>query len=105
MRYSGGIDFCPRVDCAQTLAVVRINQTKFELRYARELVPRFLDLGGVEPGNLHQDPVRSDRTDDRFAAAEVIHAFADDFDRLVEHSFASGSCPRSSAGSGTKCRL
>ena len=38
----------------------------------------------VEAGNLHKDAVATLRGDDRFADAELVDAFADDFDGLIE---------------------
>ena len=70
----------------QSLAVIGINQAEFELGYTRKLIARLLDLRGIEPWNLNQNSVLTDRADDRFAAAEIIDAFADDFDGLVEQT-------------------
>src|SRR5713101_3234653 len=78
--------FLSFVDRFQPLTVVRINETKFEFGHARELITRFLNLGGIEPGNLDKNPIAADRTDDWFADAEVIDPFANDFDGLVEHT-------------------
>ena len=78
-------DFLPLVDLFQPLAVVRINQAELELGHARKLIARFLNLRRIEARNLDENAIVTDRSDDRFAAAEIIDALADDFDRLVEH--------------------
>src|SRR5260370_576773 len=82
-----GNDLLSFVDLAQSLAIICIDQAELEFRHARELVPRFLNLRGVQPGNLDQNPITPDRADDRFASAKVIHAFANDFHCLVKHAF------------------
>ena len=38
----------------------------------------------LESRDLNQDSILPDRADDRFAAAEIVDALADDFDRLIE---------------------
>ena len=81
----------PGIDRPEPFAVVGIDETKLQFCHSRQLTPRFLNLPGIEAGNLDQDPICSDRADNRLAASEVIHAFPDDFDRLVEHSFS--ECP------------
>jgi hypothetical protein len=73
------------------LAVVRINQSKLELRDSRELLSRLDDLGRIQPRNLHQDPIGPDRTNDGLAAAEIIDALANHLDGLVEIRFRQSS--------------
>src|SRR5438046_8835376 len=79
--------FLAGIDRAQPFAAIRINQAKLELGHARELIPCFLNFCGVESRNLDENSIAPDRTDDRFASAEVIDAFANDLDCLVEHGF------------------
>ncbi len=69
----------------QALAVIRINEAKFQFGDARKLIARFLNLGRVESGDLNQDAIVPHRSDDRLAAAEVVDTFANDLDRLIEH--------------------
>ena len=79
--------FLSRIDRAQAFPVIRINKAEFELGHARKLIARFLDLRGIEPRNLDENTIVADRTDDRLATAKIIDAFANDFDRLLEHRF------------------
>src|SRR5262249_31453083 len=78
------------VNRGQPFAVVRVNQSEFELGYFRQLLARLLDFGGIESRNLNQYSILADGTDDWFARAEVINAFADDFDCLIQQSGRNG---------------
>ena len=79
-------NFLASINGAQAFAVVWINQAKLQLRDARELISRLLNLSGVQSWNLDKNPIAADRTDDWFAAAKIIDALANDLDRLVEHA-------------------
>src|SRR4029434_5992627 len=61
------------VDLPQSFAVIWINQTEFQLRHARELIARFLDLGGVESWDLHQNAVVRDGTDYRLPGPQHVY--------------------------------
>src|SRR5207237_10564894 len=50
-------DFLPAINRSQTFAVVRKNRAKLELAYARKLFAPFLDLRGIETGDLNQDQI------------------------------------------------
>ena len=67
------------------LIILRMDQRKFELRYSRELVARFLDFRRIEAGNLDENTVGIRRRDDRLANAELVDALANDLHRLVDH--------------------
>ncbi len=73
-------------DLGHELLVLRMDQRELELGHARKLLARFLDLRGIEPGDLHQDAVIAYWANDRFAAAEIVDPLADHLDRLVEHA-------------------
>src|SRR5437016_12383635 len=79
-------DLFSLVDLAQSLAIIGIDQTKLEFRHARKLVPRFLNLRSVEPGNLYQNPVIRDGTNDRFANSKSINTFPNHLHGLIKHS-------------------
>ena len=79
-------NFLAAINRPQTFAVVRKNKAKLQLRHPRKLFTYLLNLRGIETGNLDQDPIVPDRTDNRFTDAENVHALPDHFDRLVEHS-------------------
>ena len=77
---------CAVVNRTQSLAIIRIDKAKFELRYSRKLVTRLLDFGGIQPGNLNQNSILTDWADDRFAAAKIINPLPNDLDCLIEQS-------------------
>ena len=74
------------VDCLQPLAIVRINESELEFGNARKLLARLLDFRRVEPRNLHENSVLTDRADNRFARTKIIDALPDDFNGLIEHN-------------------
>jgi hypothetical protein len=75
------------IDRAQSLAGIWVNKTELELRHARQLIARFLNLSRVETGNLDQNPIAADRTNNWLPSTKVIDALANDLDCLVEHAF------------------
>jgi hypothetical protein len=77
--------FFAGINRAQAITIVRINHPKLEFRHARKLIARFLNLRCVESRNLDQNSIAADRADNWFASTEVIDAFANDLDCLVEH--------------------
>ena len=79
--------FLALIDLGQSVSVIRINQTKLELGHLRKLVARFLDFSCIKTRNLDKDPVGSLWGDDRLANAELVDAFANCFDRLIDHRF------------------
>src|SRR5437879_9743041 len=62
-----------------------MDQRKLKLCHARELIARFLNLGGVEAWDLDKDAVAPHRADHRLAAAKIIDPLTDHFDCLIEH--------------------
>ena len=74
----------PAIDRTQPITVVGIHHLELELCHSRKLLARFLDFFGAQSRYLDQDPVLPDRADDWFGSAEIVNAFANYFDRLVE---------------------
>ena len=72
------------VDLREDRVALRMNKGELQLGHALELFLGLRELLRVEPGNLHEDAVAALRGDDRFAHAELVHAFADDLDRLIQ---------------------
>src|SRR5438132_10584786 len=68
-------NFLAAINRPQTFAVVRKNKAKLQLRHPRKLLAYLLNLRGIETGNLDQDPIVPDRTDNRFTDAETSHPF------------------------------
>src|SRR4029450_6309888 len=79
-------NFSALVDRAQSFAIVGIDQTELELGYFGQLLARFLNLRRVQSWDLDQDSILADGADDWFPRAEVVNAFADDFDRLIKQA-------------------
>src|SRR5260370_11174370 len=75
-----------RIDLADQFRILRMDQGEFQFRHARKLFARLLNLRRVETGDLYQNAIVPDRTDDRLADAKIIDSFTDHFDCLVEHS-------------------
>ena len=61
-----------------------IHHGEFQFSHALELCLSLINLLGIEPCNLHQDTIFPLRADDRFAESKLVHAFADDLDRLLK---------------------
>src|SRR5436190_13290617 len=87
-------DLFSLVDLAQSLAIIGIDQTKLEFRHPRKLVPRFLNLRSVEPGDLDQNSVIRDGTDDRFADSKSVNTFPNHLHGLIKHSLGDRLVPR-----------
>src|SRR5438477_6318378 len=62
-----------------------MDERKLELCHARELVARFLNFGSVEAGDLDQDAVVANRTDDRLVTTKIVHTLTNDLDGLIQH--------------------
>src|SRR5436189_2521601 len=76
--------FRPGIVPLEALAAIGINEAEFELGYPRELLAGLLDFLRTQTRDLDQDPIFPDRADNRFAAAEIVDAFPDDFHGLFE---------------------
>ena len=72
------------VNLCQDGVALRVNKGELEFRHALELLAGPGKLFRVEPGNLDQDAVAALGGNDWFAHPELVHAFADDLDSLVE---------------------
>ena len=83
----GRHDFLARPDPRHMGIPARIDHRKFEFGNFLELGPGLFGLLRVQAGDLDKNPVLALRADDRLAHAELIHALADDFDRLVQQVF------------------
>ena len=81
---SGRKDPLSGVNLRQDGVALRVNEGEFEFRHALELFFGLGELLRVEPGNLDQDAVAALGGNDWFAHPELVHAFADDLDGLVE---------------------
>src|SRR5258708_16823760 len=75
------------IDLADQFRILRMDQGEFQFRHPRQLFARLMNLRRVETGDLYQNAIVPDWTDDRLANATIVDSFTDEFDRLVEHSF------------------
>ena len=83
---AGRNDLGTGFDGMDEVIALRMHQAELEFRDFLQLLARLLDFRGVEPGNLHKDPVLALRRDHRLADAELVHALVDDSHRLFDHA-------------------
>ena len=72
-------------DLGNQLITAGMDQAEFEFGDALKLLPGGLDLGRVQAGNLHQDPVGSLFGDHGLANPELVNALANNLDGLPLH--------------------
>src|SRR5260370_28046319 len=73
-----------RIDLADQFRILRMDQGEFQFRHPRQLFARLLNLRRVETGDLYQNAIVPDWTDDRLAKAKIVDSVPAAFDRLAE---------------------